>query len=120
MSVRVTVELPDEVARRAQAVAARSHRDFEEVLAEWVSRAAEEPPVESLSDAEVLALCDGMMAPAEDDELSELLAKNREGLLREQDRFRLDELMGVYRRGLVRKAEALRAAVERGLRPPLG
>lgn len=32
---------------------------------------------------------------------------------------RLDELMHLYRRGLVRKAQALKVAVERGLRPPL-
>jgi hypothetical protein len=28
--------------------------------------------------------------------------------------------MAVYRRGMVRKAQALKEAVERGLRPPIG
>ena len=34
-------------------------------------------------------------------------------------RRRLDELMHVYEQGLLRKAQALRVAVQRGLREPL-
>ena len=45
---------------------------------------------------------------------------DRDGLLQEPERRRLDDLMRVYRRGLVRKAQALRTAVARGLRPRLG
>lgn len=119
MSVRVTLELPDEVAHRAQAFAARSQLPIEAVLAEWVSRAAEDPPVESLSDAEVLILADGMMTTEQQEELSGLLYKNQEGELQEHDRARFEELMSVYRRGLLRKAQALCVAVERGLRPRL-
>ena len=119
MSVRVTLELPDEVAHRARDVAARSRLPFETVLADWVSRAAEEPPLESLADAEVLALADVMMTPEQQEELSSLLYKNQEGELQEGDRARFDELMGIYRRGLLRKAQALEVAVRRGLRPRL-
>ena len=53
-------------------------------------------------------------------ELSHLLAGNRESLLDAESQARLDELMQIYRRGLVRKAQALKVAVQRGLRPPLG
>jgi hypothetical protein len=120
MSVRVTVELPEELAERARTEAARTRRRFEDVLVEWLDRAGGEPPVESLSDEEVLALCDGQMEGAQQEELGELLARNREGLLQGEERSRLDELMHVYRRGLVRKARALKTAVERGLRPRLG
>jgi hypothetical protein len=59
------------------------------------------------------------MKPDEQDELSNLLALNRENQLSNLQRQRLDQLMLVYRRGMVRKAQALRVAVERGLIPPL-
>ena len=120
MTVRVTVELPEELAERARTVAARTRRRFEDVLVEWLDRAGEEPPVESLPDEEVLALCDSQMEAGQQEELSDLLARNREGLLQSDGRGRLEELLRVYRRGLVRKAQALKTAVERGLKPPLG
>jgi hypothetical protein len=40
-------------------------------------------------------------------------------MLDDDEKRRLDELMRVYERGLLRKAQALRAAVRRGLREPL-
>jgi plasmid stability protein len=119
MGERVTLELPDELAMRARALATRTHRRLEDVLVDWLDRAAIEPPVESLPDAELLALCDIELSPQQQAELDELLAHNREGQLDEKGRAQLDSLMQVYRRGLVRKAEAIKVAVERGLRPPL-
>jgi hypothetical protein len=119
MSVKVMVELPDELAQRARAVAAQTQQRFEDVLLDWLTHAGAEPPVESLPDAQVLALCDAMLEAAAQEELSELLVCHREGSLGEADRSRLDELMRRYRRGLVRKAQALRTAVARGLRPQL-
>ena len=114
MSVRVTVELPEELAQRARAAAARARRSVEEVLVEWLDRGGE-MPVDSLSDEQVLALCDAEMDAALQEELSDLLAQNREGPLPEASRPRLEELMQVYRRGLVRKSEAWKVAVARGL-----
>jgi len=67
----------------------------------------------------VLALSNAQMEPQTHEELSNLLARNREGQLDEAARRRLDELMQIYRSGWVRKAQALKVAVERGLRPPL-
>lgn len=119
MSVSVTVELPEELVQRARTVAAKTRQRFEDVLVDWLLRAGAEPAIEALSDPEVLALCDAALDPGAQDELSELLARHREGALAEAERLRLDELMGLYRRGLVRKAQALRTAVARGLRPPL-
>jgi hypothetical protein len=52
-------------------------------------------------------------------ELSDLLARNREGVLDGESQLRLDELMRVYEHGLLRKSQALREAVRRGLREPL-
>jgi hypothetical protein len=119
MSEKVTLELPEELAERARAVAAQTRRRVEDVLLEWIDRAGGEPAVELLPDDQVLALCDSQMEPGQEEELSDLLARNRERLLQGAERDRLDELMRVYRRGLLRKARALKTAVERGLRPRL-
>jgi hypothetical protein len=117
MAETVTLQMPSDLVRRARAVAERTGRRFEDVLVSWISP---DGSPERLSDEEVLALCDAQMPENEQQQLSELLDRQREGLLGPPDRPRLDELMDNYRRGLVRKAQALRVAVSRGLRPPLG
>jgi hypothetical protein len=116
----VTIRVSERVARSATYLATQTDRRIEDVLAEWLDQAAVELPVESLSDEEVLALCDLQMNPVEQAELGRLLSENREGALDNWGHARLDELMKNYRRGLVRKAQALKVAVQRGLRPPLG
>jgi hypothetical protein len=119
MGETVTLALPDVVAERARSVAAWTNRRVEDVLIEWLDRAAAEPPVESLPDEQVLALRDLQMSDAQQDELRDLLARQREGQLGSAERQHLDVLMGAYRHGMVRKARALQVAVERGLQPPL-
>lgn len=119
MNEVVTLELPDALVRSARALAERSNRRIEDVLIEWIDRSANEVPIETLSDDEVLVLCALEMQDADQQVLSELLTRQREGVLDEAERPTLDALMGTYRRGLVRKAQALKVAVERGLRPPL-
>ena len=76
--------------------------------------------VELLSNQEILSLCDSQMMDADQEELSALLAEQGAGKLTPARRCRLDDLMKVYREGLLRKSEALRVAVQRGLKPPLG
>ena len=119
MTLQVTLTLPDRVAQSAERVARRTKRTVESVLSEWLDRAASELPVEALSDEEVLALSDLRMSDAEQSELSDLLSDNREGTLGAAGRLRLDRLMRDYDRRLLRKSQALREAVERGLREPL-
>jgi hypothetical protein len=119
MSETVTLEIPDELARRARALAAATHRRFEDAVVDWLRRAVEEPAVESLPDNALLDLCDGMLSAADQEDLAALLTSHREGSLSGEDTARLDELMASYRRGLVLKARALKEAVARGLRPPL-
>ncbi|MBY0524990.1 MAG: hypothetical protein K2R98_16410 [Gemmataceae bacterium] len=119
MSLRVILELPEDLAQRIRTAAARSHRAFEDVVVEYIQRGAAESPLELLPDADVVALCDAAMAESQQSELGLLQEKNREGQLLPDERGRLEELMQVYRSGLVRKAQALRVAVQRGLRPPL-
>ena len=116
MSEIVTLKLPEHVVRSARAVAERTPRRVEEVLVDWIDQAAAEVPVDCLSDDEILGLCDGQLTDQDQEELSCLLARNREGQLDDTDRTRLDALMQAYRRGLVRKAQAWKIAVARGLR----
>lgn len=119
MSELLNLELPDDLARRARALAAASHKPFEDAVVDWIGRAVAEFDVESLPDAELLALADSTWDDALQSDLSDLLARNRDGDLNDPDRVRLDRLMAEYRQGLVRKARALREAVSRGLRPSL-
>ena len=55
MGHHVTLDLPPEVAERAQAVATRSHRRVEDVLLEWLGRAATDVPVDLLPDEQALS-----------------------------------------------------------------
>jgi hypothetical protein len=115
----ITLELPEPLAESARVVAARTSRRVEDVLVEWLDRAAADLPVEVLPDEQVLALRDLQMSNGQQDELSALLAGQRERRLDEKQRARLDDLLAIYRRGMVRKAQALKVAVDRGLQPPL-
>ncbi|ETX04335.1 hypothetical protein [Candidatus Entotheonella palauensis] len=119
MSEIVSLELPGESLRSAQEVASRTHRRVEDVLVEWIDKAAAEVPVESLSDESILSLCDMQMTDADQETLSRLLSRNRENRLSELERRQLGDLMTVYRRGLVRKAQAWKEAVARGLKASL-
>ena len=119
MSERVTLELPSELAERCRTIAARTQRHFEDVLVDWIGRGGIDPEMESLLDGDVLALCDLEMDAGCQEQLADLLDRNREGELSEADRLCLDELMREYRVGLVRKAQAMKVAVARGLKPPL-
>jgi dsDNA-binding SOS-regulon protein len=120
VSEMMTIPVSERVVRHAARVASLTQQRVEDVLAGWLDWAAAEIPVETLPDDEVLALCDLEMDEDQQRELSHLLAGNRESLLDAESQARLDELMQIYRRGLVRKAQALKVAVQRGLRPPLG
>jgi CRP-like cAMP-binding protein len=119
MSETVTLELPEPLAQSARAVAARTSRPVEDVLMEWLDRAAADLPVELLPDEQVLAIRDLQMGDKEQEELSALLAGRREHQLDSSQRMHLDNLLMTYRLGMVRKAQALKVAVERGLQPPL-
>lgn len=119
MAEIVTLELPETLAQRAKEIAALTNRRIEDVLVEWIDRASQELPVESLPDDWVLALCDMQMEPEQQEALSELLERNREGQLDNKQVNQLNDLMQVYRSGLVRKARVLKVAVERGLRSAL-
>lgn len=115
MSETIILEIPDVLVENARAIATQTHRRIEDVLIEWLARAATELPIDQLPDQQVLAIRDIQMDASQQAELSELLARQREGLLTELERGQLNELMRIYREGMVRKAQALQVAVARGL-----
>ncbi|GAB4512623.1 MAG: hypothetical protein OHK0046_12440 [Anaerolineae bacterium] len=108
----ITIHLPDALMARASEVADRTAREVEEVLLEWLDRSADDIPIESLSDEEVLVLCEYELNPLHQYELRALLHRP---LTLDESR-RLDELLQIYRRGIIRKARALQVATARGLR----
>lgn len=119
MNEMVTLQLPERVTVTARQVANRTKRRLEDVLLDWLDRSAEELPVDMLADDQVLLLAGSQLVDDEQQELSSLLAMNREAALSARQHIRLDQLMQVYRHGLVRKAQAIQVAVDRGLLPPL-
>jgi hypothetical protein len=80
----------------------------------------EELLIVNLSNEQVLKLCELQMSEPEQLQMSLLLGKQRENTLQPGELEHLDGLLQVYRRGMVRKAEALKVAVDRGLRARLG
>lgn len=120
MGQTVTIELPEEVERRARDEAKRSRRRLEDVVLGWLGQVASQRPMEDLPDADIVAICDLQLDQPLQAELSRLLEAQREGQLDAGGHRRLDEIMATYRQGLIRKARATRIAVERGLRPALG
>ena len=119
MSELVTLNVPDQIVRVATSIANRKQRAMEEVLLDMLTSRAAEPPVENLSDEEVLALSEMMMPKEQDERLGELLAQQRENQLDPEGRKELAQLMWLYKQGMLQKSQALREAVERGLREPL-
>jgi hypothetical protein len=119
MSESVTLTIPDELVVSGRAWAAAANRSLEDTLLEWIRSAVKEPPVETLSNESLLALCDLELDRSRQSELSDLLHQQREGPLSSEDRVRMDLMLAEYRRGLVVKARALKEAVDRGLRPAL-
>ena len=119
MSEQITIEVSEQVVRHAAQVAAQTQRRVEDVLAAWLESVIAELPVEELSDAEVLVLTDMQFTDEQQATLSDLLEQRQEGQLDVEGQRHLDELMRLYEHGLLCKAQALRVAVQRGLREPL-
>lgn len=113
------MQASEHVLRQAAKVAAQTRRSVEDVLAAWLKLVTTERPVEELSDDEVLALSEFRLTDEQDTSLSELLERNREGTLDSDGQRELDEMMPLYEWALLRKSQALRVAVQRGLREPL-
>jgi len=132
MTAKITLAIPDSVYSRAEHLAQLLSRNVADVLTEAITLSLSPvglpsdrpsdiscPPVASLSDAEVLAMSELQMEPEQNQRLSELLDQQQAGLLTEGDRRELWILIQIYQEKLLLKAQALREAVQRGLREPL-
>ena len=127
MSAQVVLTLSDDLYARAKQWAALTRRDLPEtltdaleiVLTPLLEPPAGEPPVTSMSDAEVMALTQAQMVPQQGKRLERLLAKQREKPLTAPEQSELLALMQGYHRLWIRQSEALAEAVRRGLREPL-
>ncbi len=131
MSTQITITLTDDVYQKADRFARLANRDIASILADTIqssipniSEAATTlTPISLLSDADVLALTELQMEPAQDLQLSTLLDRQQAGLLtdiespeeRLRQRSELQLLMQTYQEGLLRKATALSEAVKRKL-----
>jgi hypothetical protein len=89
------------------------------VLTPMYTTPALERPISSLSDRDVLALCEVQMSVTAGRRLGELLEKQRESTLASGERQELLALMQSYDQLWIRQSEALAEAVSRGLRKPL-
>ncbi len=120
----ITLSLPDEVMAQAQLWARSTGRPVADFLTETIrlslnplgSPPGDERPLNEWTDEEVLAAADSMMDLDDDQLLSELLGRQREGRLTEAERTELTALMQMYQAGQLRKARAFSEAVRRGLR----
>jgi hypothetical protein len=126
MTIPVTLNLPEDLYRRAERFARLANCDVQCVLADTlthslptVSAAIDTLPlISELDDGQVMALTQLEMDPVEDARLSDLLYKQQAATLTIQEPQELDDFMQLYREGLLRKATALAEAVNRGLMEP--
>jgi hypothetical protein len=127
MTEQITITLPSAILETAEILARRAGRPVNELLAEAIelslrplgNAARDEPPPDRWSDEETLKNSDLKMPEAEDERLSGLLEQQQAGSLTTRERSELSALMAQYQRLLLRKAQGLREAVRRGLRPPV-
>ncbi len=119
MNQQTTIEVSEQVWRRANVLAQQNQRKPENVLEEWLEETVAETQIEDLTDEEILALTENKLDDEQQNNFSLLLELNCEGTLNDEGKRKLDEMMRIYENGLLRKSKALRVAVERGLIAPL-
>lgn len=129
MAIEVTLALPADLVENARRYGTATQRDVPTVLADvlkmmWptlnvASDIFDDRPVASLSNEEVLALCELKLPWSQQERVEELQSKGKEIGLTAEERQELLQLMQIYEAGMLRKAEALAVAVERGLREPM-
>ena len=126
-SIQVTISLPEDVYQRAERFSRLINRDLASVLADTVGTSLPPlsdqvealPVIAELSDQAVLDLADSTLPAQQDQRLSELLEKQREGELVADEPQELEALMQVYNEGWLRKTAGVVEAVQRGLMNPM-
>jgi hypothetical protein len=127
MTIPITINIPEDLYQRAKRFAHLANRDIESVITDTMLSSLPLmgehidalQPVATLSDEEILELAHSQMAPSQDAQMSDLLAKQRENELTEPEAIDLAALLQAYQEGWLRKTTALAEAVKRGLMEPL-
>jgi hypothetical protein len=124
MSAQITVTLPEDVLQRAEMLAERMGQPVADLLADTIEVALrplggennDNASMQTWSDDQVIAMADEELPSDEDRRLSELLDRQQAGVLVNGEKPELSALIERYQDGLLRKAHAWREAVRRGLR----
>lgn len=128
MSTQVVVTLSDELLQQATQWASLTRRDLPQTLADALQIAfapirsglGGEVHIRDISDQQVLALTTIQMKSAHSTRLNELLARQQDNQLSNEEQSELMALMEIYNRSWICQSEALAEAVRRGLRKPVG
>jgi hypothetical protein len=123
MSRQITLEVPDDLMDRAEALAQYSRRNVDQVLLDTLDASLPSLPAPTdfsrMSDEEVLAASKPLPASEDNPRFSELLQEQQSRSLSGAEKAELAEFLRQYGVLWVRQSEALAEAVRRGLRPPL-
>jgi hypothetical protein len=124
--MQVTLNLPENIYRRAERLAQLTGQDVKDVIANRLDVSLpplgselDHRPIETLSDSDVLALSESMMDENLNARMSLLIEKQQASEINDAERAELKMLMDVFEVGQFRKAQALVESVKRGLREPL-
>lgn len=119
--MEISVKLPDGLYENVSHLARNKKKSVAEFIKNAVKKAVAEDienlerPLAECSDDEVLALANMKMSTAENERMSDLLDRQREGLITPLERNELDVLFRVYQAGNLRKSQGIAEAVRRGL-----
>jgi hypothetical protein len=120
--MQVTLNLSENVYRRAERLAELTGRDVKDITANQLDVSLpplgsemDHRPVETLSDNDILALSESMMDENLNSRMSLLLQKQQAGEINDAERAELKMLMEIFEIGQLRKAHALVESVKRGL-----
>ena len=127
MTRQVILELPDALYEQARSWAALSQQELTGALTDVLALAfmplpeqsIDQPPVNGLNDADLLALSTVQMEQSQGEQLDDLLRQQSAGRLTRDDQRTLNVLMQTYHQLWLRQSAALAEAVRRGLRPPI-
>jgi len=125
--VRWYLTQPSDTARRAEYLAHLTGRHIADILAESIALSLDPlgtvpvagTSVQTLPDAGMLEIADSSTDREQDQRMHRLLEPRQVSGLTAEDHAALLALGAIYQGGLLRKAQAVRVAVQRGLRPPL-
>jgi hypothetical protein len=124
--MQITVDLPERLYQHLQNLAEMSDRSVNEIIDSIMSLSLlplhipeTDVPIEELSDDIILQLAESRMNPVQSELMSDLLNKQQAAELSQTEKDLLSMLVYIYEQGSLLKAQALRVAVQRGLREPL-